>query len=165
MPNVTETFSKRLRDLRESKSMTQDELADAAGVTKASVSRYERHETTRIPSAIVDRLARALNVSDEWLLGLTDTMRGYDRSGSVSDDETALLGAYRKLNKDGKKIAQNQVAGLSRIPSLISAKGTLLVAASGAEDLDEEGIKALKSDLRRAVAIIERLEGAWDDDV
>lgn len=166
MPVVSEIFAKRLRDLREGKSMTQDDLADACDVTKTSISRYERHETKRISRSIVERIARTLNVNTEWLLGQTDEMRGYDWSetGAVNDDETLLLDSYRKLNKDGKRIAKNQVAGLSRIPSLISDRGELLLAASGSEDLDEDGLEALKRDVTRAIALIERLEGVWEDD-
>lgn len=62
------TLGERLKKLRESRSLTQDELAEALGVSKQAVSQYERgvrrpdYETL---SAICD----LFNVSSDFLLG------------------------------------------------------------------------------------------------
>ena len=60
-------FAKRIRRLRESKRMTQKELADRAGVSQVSIYMYESGETT--PKAqVVGKLASALGVSCDELI-------------------------------------------------------------------------------------------------
>lgn len=54
-------FSRCLRELREGTKMTQNELAERAGIARNTVARMERGE--REPSwVMVQKLARALNV-------------------------------------------------------------------------------------------------------
>lgn len=55
--------------------LTQDELAKRAGTTSVSISCYERG--TRFPTAdILAGIAMALNVSSDWLMGLSgDSIR------------------------------------------------------------------------------------------
>lgn len=74
-------FSERLRSIRKKKGLTQAELADLAGIARASVTYYEREqpEQSRIPDAVVlYHMCRATGVSADYLLGLTDNERGYE---------------------------------------------------------------------------------------
>ena len=58
----------RITDLLNKKGMTQRQLADRAGVTEVSVSRYING--TRIPKAVqLANIARVLGVTSEYLLG------------------------------------------------------------------------------------------------
>lgn len=60
-------FAKRIKELRESKQMTQKELAERVGVSQVSIYMYESGETT--PKAlIVGKLASALGVSCDELI-------------------------------------------------------------------------------------------------
>lgn len=61
----------RLREEREKRDLTQDELAGLAHIAKRTLRRYELGETE--PDAdILARLVVALNVSADYLLGRTD---------------------------------------------------------------------------------------------
>ena len=55
----------QLRRIRDQRSLTQQELADKAGVDRATVSRAERGLNVRAP--ILRKLARALGVSPATL--------------------------------------------------------------------------------------------------
>ncbi|MBO4384775.1 MAG: helix-turn-helix domain-containing protein [Clostridia bacterium] len=57
----------RLRELRQSKGITQDELGRMLGVQKAAVSKYE-NERIGIPSGVLSRLMDIFNVSADYLL-------------------------------------------------------------------------------------------------
>lgn len=73
--NARQVFRERMRERRKKLSMSQMELADAVGVTKESVRMYEYG--MRMPSC--DKLAgiaKALRVSCDWLLGMTERMDG-----------------------------------------------------------------------------------------
>lgn len=65
-------LAKRLMDLREARGLTRDELARLSGVTHSSIYSYEKEK--RIPSAtVIFVLSKALNVSADYLLGLSDS--------------------------------------------------------------------------------------------
>jgi len=58
----------RLRGLRIRRAMTQDELADAAGIAKNTVNRIERNHTEPRPPTL-RKLADALGVDPAELVG------------------------------------------------------------------------------------------------
>jgi len=61
----------RIKKLRIESKMTQQELAEAIGITTSSVSNYERNKD--IPSDKVKiSLARHFNVSLDYLIGIID---------------------------------------------------------------------------------------------
>ena len=74
-------FSERLRAFRKKKNLTQAELADLAGIARASVTFYEREkpDQSRLPDIdILYRMCRATGVSADYFLGLTDKEQGYE---------------------------------------------------------------------------------------
>lgn len=64
-------FAKRLVDLREAKGISQQILADALGVTRQSLSLYEKAERT-VNIELLVKIANYFNVSTDYLLGLSD---------------------------------------------------------------------------------------------
>lgn len=70
------TFSKRLKEARTGQGMTQKELADLSGVSTVMISSYERTDavTGKNPAlSSVYAIAKALDVSIDWLCGTTET--------------------------------------------------------------------------------------------
>lgn len=68
---------RRIRDLREDKDLTQQQLADFLHVTQATYSRYESGELD-IPSSILIKLASFHKVSVDYILGITKNVKPYD---------------------------------------------------------------------------------------
>jgi XRE family transcriptional regulator, regulator of sulfur utilization len=67
-------FARRLRSLREALGMSQQHLADRAGLDRTQISKYERAEHT--PSAdALKSLAHALGTTIDHLLGATSDHR------------------------------------------------------------------------------------------
>lgn len=65
-------FSKRLRECREAKNLTQQELGEKVGVKKATISSWEVGRS--IPDyGTVDELANALGTTSSYLLGLENS--------------------------------------------------------------------------------------------
>lgn len=75
------TYSNRIRELREAKSLSQDQLAEKLNVTKQAISQYERG--VRKPSVpMLEALCDFFNVSSDYLLGKDDvTVRLVDADG------------------------------------------------------------------------------------
>lgn len=68
-------FSKRLKEARTEKGLTQKELAALSGVSTVMISSYERTdaEAGKNPSlSVVYSIASALDVSIDWLCGSSD---------------------------------------------------------------------------------------------
>lgn len=61
----------RLRDLREDRDLTQQDLADLLKVSQVTYSRYESGALD-IPSTSLIKLARFYKTSVDYLLGLTN---------------------------------------------------------------------------------------------
>ena len=66
----------RLRDLREDKDLTQEELSKAINITQRSYSYYERGDHM-IPPEILCRLADYYHTSVDYLLGRTSNPKPY----------------------------------------------------------------------------------------
>ncbi|MBQ7090116.1 MAG: helix-turn-helix transcriptional regulator [Clostridia bacterium] len=64
----------RLRDLREDYDLTQAECAKIAAISKNSYIRYENGERM-VPADVVIVFAKYYNVTADYILGLTDTVR------------------------------------------------------------------------------------------
>lgn len=65
------TIHERIGDLRTSKGLQQKELAELVGISASQISRIETGESKNITADTISKLARALNVSADYILGLT----------------------------------------------------------------------------------------------
>ena len=98
-----ETIAQRISRARRHLNINQKELAQKANITEASLSRYENG--IREPkSAVLTRLAEALEVSTDYLLGLSED-RTYEDSDisnkSEKDIKVILENAEKMLKQDG----------------------------------------------------------------
>lgn len=66
-PNIT---GKRIRELRRSRGMTQEELGNLIGIKKAAVQKYEKGTVKNIKRASLIKLADFFNTTVEYLLGI-----------------------------------------------------------------------------------------------
>jgi transcriptional regulator with XRE-family HTH domain len=64
------TFGERVHLIRRRKKMTQQALGDAVGVTKATIFRVEKGDFADVKGQTIARMAKTLNVSADYLLGL-----------------------------------------------------------------------------------------------
>jgi len=65
------TPNDRIGDLRTKKNLSQKELCELAELSPSQLSRIERSEIKNISGDILVKLARALNTSTDYILGLT----------------------------------------------------------------------------------------------
>ena len=63
-----ETIGTRLRQARERRVLTQEDLSQLAGVTEATISRMENGKSGPTRPSTVRKLAEALGVEPGWLL-------------------------------------------------------------------------------------------------
>ncbi len=93
---MTNDLGRQLRKLRIHMGMTQQDLADRLGVTKAIISSYEQGNNMPGYLKLIE-MASFFHVSTDYLLGVGDEF--YDeRLGITGDQAEDLDGKARKLN-------------------------------------------------------------------
>lgn len=70
------TIGARIKQLRLSKNMSAETLGQMVGVAKTSIYRYETGFIEKIPTTVIEKLSKALNVSVAYLMGWTDEPTG-----------------------------------------------------------------------------------------
>lgn len=88
-------LSMRLRYARKERKLTQVELARLSGVKQASVSDLERGESKSFRGTTLLSLARALNVSPEWLSHGKGPMERRDTP--LTDRAISVAQAWQRL--------------------------------------------------------------------
>lgn len=89
-------FAKRLRNELETRGVSQRWLADAADTKEATISRYVNGINKSPDVEILVGIAKALNVTTDYLLGLTDIPRvKYE----INAEERILLSTLRKASE------------------------------------------------------------------
>ena len=89
---TTESVGTRIRDFRRERGWTQDDLAQATGVSRSAVAQWETDRAGQIRGNIT-RIADALGISVEVLL---HGAANRDSSQAADGTEWALLRLYRE---------------------------------------------------------------------
>jgi transcriptional regulator with XRE-family HTH domain len=88
----------RLRHARKARGMTQTDLAKASGVKQASISQLETGESKSFRGATLLSLARALNISPDWLSHGRGPMER--RDVPLTDKAVAVAQAWQRLTPE-----------------------------------------------------------------
>lgn len=89
-------ISTRLRELRKSMGLTQEQLAEKSGVSQAAISNIERGGNTSYRAHILFKIAAALETTPEYL------MYGHGSQSIDNADDSELLGLVKTLDEDQK---------------------------------------------------------------
>lgn len=93
------SIGNRILQRREQLGLTRQALGEISNVDHKQIWRYEKG--INIPSAeVIATFAEAMNVSADWLLGLTDEIRPIPSDSNLSPDEIDLLNLYRSKSAD-----------------------------------------------------------------
>ncbi|MHB8630124.1 MAG: helix-turn-helix domain-containing protein [Aggregatilineales bacterium] len=104
-------LSHRLRNIREKKGLTQQELGRICHLGANQISRYE-NGTTDPTIQTLKTIANQLGISADFLLGLADEPQGIAAPSEMKPDERQLLDIYRSEGWSG--VARLSVEQLSK---------------------------------------------------
>lgn len=98
-------FGDRLKYLRKSKGINQEDLANILGLTRSAVSKWEAAENTP-PADVLVRIADYFDISLDCLCGRPGAVGSNVEKATVIDAQSMrLLSYYDKLNDIGKREA------------------------------------------------------------
>jgi transcriptional regulator with XRE-family HTH domain len=139
---LTMTLAKRIRDFRYAKGWGPDELAGRAQISRTALYQIECGKTETPRASTLSRIARALGVSVECLLGF-DTPSLADSS---SHDRPARLAAEHDVVKD--------VFGVTDPPMSLSGRQGGPVAGPRLHDVERKFHDLLETPLGESLARI-----------
>ena len=96
----------RMKEIREEKGLTQQEVADALGVTKGSYSMWECGSDT-IPLRRLNQLGNLFNVSIDYLVGFNNKKK---YSNAKPDIKLKITGENLKKIRLKKALTQVEIA-------------------------------------------------------
>lgn len=109
MSNKIKTIGERIKFLRQTiHKLTQQELADATGISRGNLSNYEKDRFKPASDAIV-AIASYFNVTTDWLLtgkeklhSETNILKSSDSDITLSNTEVQLITLFRRLKNEDK---------------------------------------------------------------
>lgn len=93
------TKGDRIRQLRESKSLTQEDLARLLNTKRQTISKYEKNIVTNIPSDKLEELAKVLNTTPEFILGWDEEKPTDPKIGELTNEELDIIADLRRLDQ------------------------------------------------------------------
>lgn len=91
----------KIKQLRETSGMTQEELGKLLGVKKAAINKYETGTVVNLKRSTIEGLCSIFNVTPQFLLSDSDTLSSTSPL-QLSEQEERLIIICRKLNGDGQ---------------------------------------------------------------
>lgn len=98
----------RIRELRKSHSLSQENFAVLLGTTQQTISRMETG-VCDIPTDLLIKLASSFNVTTDYILGVSELKRdlsGHFRMNQEIDQYYDIILRYQKLNSVNRKTFQ-----------------------------------------------------------
>ena len=101
------TVGERIRARRKELCISADHLAEAIGISRSTMYRYENGDIEKVPGDVLGPISAALHTTPSYLMGWDD-----EECGSAApiltgefppEDESRLLSLYRDLNPEGQE--------------------------------------------------------------
>ena len=99
-------LSERLKRLRQSMHLSQEQLARLLGVDRSTISSYERN-VRQPPLDTLSRIADVFGVSTDYLLGRTSALT-FDTFDLTGEDTALLYNMASELSEKNRRIRQLQ---------------------------------------------------------
>jgi len=121
----------RLKRVRQDRGYTQEQLAEMVGINLKQVGRHENGET-KPDGEIVARYAQALEVSTDYLLGVSDDPNPDVQIGDLSREERAIIASLRRGErmeaiKNHSKRRKSPQRGVGRDFMRVSPRGAAIL--------------------------------------
>lgn len=108
------TIGERIKLKRKELGITVDDLAVRLNKNRATIYRYESNEIEKLPTTVLEPLAKALNTTPAYLMGWNDNTELIERSISTLEDN--VLNKFEQLNDDGQSKLMERLDELLELP-------------------------------------------------
>ena len=102
------TIGQRIREARERKDMTLDEVAKRCNTTKQTIFKYENEIVTNIPYDKIVLLSNALDVSPSYLFGWEEKEFSPSEP-QLTEGEKVLLDLFNRVPEDQQQLVLHMI--------------------------------------------------------
>lgn len=108
--------SERIKSLIEQSQKSYQELEKITGIKKSSLQRYASGVTTKIPLDVIEKLSTTFNVSQEYLMGWTDSEKKSPSPEEIklSEGEKVLLDLFKKVPEEQQQLVLQMIRAALR---------------------------------------------------
>ena len=106
--------SERIKALVEHSGLSYQEIEKLTGIKKSSLQRYASGVTTKIPLDVIEKLAKAFNVSQEYLMGW-DEKKDSHTELELSEGEEKILELFRRIPEERQGYALEVLEALLKM--------------------------------------------------
>lgn len=94
----------RIKHRRKELGLTADAVADALGVSRATVYRYESADIEKLPITAIKPLSEVLKISPAYLMGWEETTAAASAvSMDLTEHEAEHIRRYRYISEEGRR--------------------------------------------------------------
>ena len=111
------TIGQRIRQAREQRNMTLDEVAKRCNTTKQTIFKYENEIVTNIPYDKIVLLSKALSVSPSYLFGW-DEKKSSPNELQLTEGEKVLVDLFRRVPEDQQQLVLQMIRAALSTPKL-----------------------------------------------
>lgn len=119
------TIGERIKLKRKELGITVDDLAVRLNKNRATIYRYESNEIEKLPTTVLEPLAKALNTTPAYLMGWNDNTELIERSISTLEDN--VLNKFEQLNDDGQSKLMERLDELLELPKYRKEQQTFVL--------------------------------------
>lgn len=109
------TRSERIKALIERSGLSYQELEKLTGVKKSSLQRYASGVTTKVPLDVIEKLAVAFHVSQEYLMGWEEKKISPGEV-QLTEGEKAMLDLFRMIPEDQQQLVLQMIRAALSTP-------------------------------------------------
>ena len=102
------TRSERIRSLIEQSGKSYPELEKLTGIKKSSLQRYASGVTKKIPLDVIEKLANAFNISQEYLMGWEEK-KSSPSELQLTEGEKVLLDLFNRVPEDKQQLVLQMI--------------------------------------------------------
>jgi transcriptional regulator with XRE-family HTH domain len=103
--------SERIKSLIEESGKSYQELEKITGIKKSSLQRYASGATAKIPLDVIEKLSKAFNVSQEYLMGWSENTKEKNSPAEpkLTEGEQMLLDLFRRVPEDKQELVLQMI--------------------------------------------------------
>lgn len=103
--------SERIKSLIEQSQRSYQELEKITGIKKSSLQRYASGVTTKIPLDVIEKLSIAFGVSQEYLMGWSESEKKESppSESQLTEGEKILLDLFRRVPEDDQRLVLQMI--------------------------------------------------------
>ena len=112
------TRSERIKLLIEQSGKSYQDLEKITGIKKSSLQRYATGATIKIPLTVIEKLSKAFNVSQEYLMGWSENTKkaSSPNKQELTEGEKMWLELYNRVSDETRVALTKMMCSFEKIP-------------------------------------------------